>query len=142
MLELTNIKGSLELKIFHKAKPMERICGNNLIVDLGKELLAKLLGGFSAEKIAFVGVGTNGTKAAGDNVSLTGQILIPVIQANVSGSSIVFRFNIDETMANGIKIREFGLFGNKGTMFARRIREKALDKDHAMRIEGIWTIQF
>ena len=63
---------------------------------------------------------------------MTGQILIPVIQANVSGSSIVFRFNIDETTTNGIEIREFGLFDSKGTMFARRI-------EHEMRIEEIWN---
>lgn len=141
-IDQTNVKGSLELEIFYKEKPMKRICENNLIVDLGKELLAKLLGGFSIEKIAFVGVGTNGTKAEGDNGSLAGQVLIPVMQANVSGSSVVFRFNIDETTANGIEIREFGLFGSEGTMFARRISETALAKDPEMRIEGNWTIQF
>jgi hypothetical protein len=44
--------------------------------------------------------------------------------------------------ANGMAIREFGLLTENGALFARRVRDKPLNKEVDISIEGEWIVIF
>ncbi|WP_029542864.1 hypothetical protein [Selenomonas sp. AB3002] len=44
--------------------------------------------------------------------------------------------------ANGLAIREFGLFFGDGTLFSRRVRKSTIGKEDDIQITGYWEIYF
>ncbi len=136
-------EGILTLQIFRKGVLIEEV-GCNLVVDLSKQQLARLIGGDVANRsITKIGFGTSGTAPAAGNTSLTdayvkalGAVTYPAT------NSVQFAFTLGTSEANGKSIQEFGLFTNGDVLFARKTRAGAIVKDSDLSLSGTWRINF
>lgn len=143
------VTGDFHLQVYRRGNPVERIDDHNLVVYTGRERLAQLLAGKTTNTIAYVGVGTSGKDEADEDQTLTGQQLFPITGSSVDGRDARFDFAIGTADANGMAIREFGLFCADKTMFSHRIRRRkdtgaaaVIDKQEDVSIEGYWVIHF
>lgn len=136
-------EGILTLQIFRKGELIEEV-GYNLVVDLSKQQLARLIGGDVANRsITKIGFGTSGTAPAAGNTSLTdayvkalGAVTYPAT------NSVQFAFTLGTSEANGKSIQEFGLFTAGDVLFARKTRAGAIVKDSDLSLNGTWRINF
>lgn len=136
-------EGILTLQIFRKGELIEEV-GYNLVVDLSKQQLARLIGGDVANRsITKIGFGTSGTAPAAGNTSLTdtyvkalGAVTYPAT------NSVQFAFTLGTSEANGKSIQEFGLFTAGDVLFARKTRAGAIVKDSDLSLSGTWRINF
>lgn len=138
------VKGCLELKIYRKGELIEDYCEENLVVDGGRNIQARLLGGEAGLNVTHISFGSNGTAPAPDDVDITDAFTKAVAAATYpTNTQVRFGFNLTEAEANGLSIREFGLICADETLYARRTRGgKVIDKDSDLSIEGQWTIFF
>ena len=138
--QLNSMRGSVELKIYRNGVLEEIEREHNLIVTAGRSKLAKLLGGGYAGGINRVGVGTGSTPAADTDTGLTSPVYIPVKSVEYSTAKVRFNFIIGTSDANGVNIRELGLFFADNTMFSRRVRKSVIGKEADLQITGYWEI--
>ena len=138
--QLNSMRGSVELKIYRNGVLEEIEREHNLIVTAGRSKLAKLLGGGYAGGINRVGVGTGSTPAADTDTGLTSPVYIPVKSVEYSTAKVRFNFVIGTSDANGVNIRELGLFFADNTMFSRRGRKSVIGKEADLQITGYWEI--
>ena len=138
--QLNSMRGSVELKIYRNGVLEEIEREHNLIVTAGSSKLAKLLGGGYAGGINRVGVGTGSTPAADTDKGLTSPVYIPVKSVEYSTAKVRFNFVIGTSDANGVNIRELGLFFADNTMFSRRVRKSVIGKEADLQITGYWEI--
>lgn len=138
--QLYSMRGSVELKIYRNGVLEEIEREHNLIVTAGRSKLAKLLGGGYAGGINRVGVGTGSTPAADTDTGLTSPVYIPVKSVEYSTAKVRFNFVIGTSDANGVNIRELGLFFADNTMFSRRVRKSVIGKEADLQITGYWEI--
>lgn len=136
-------KGEVNIQVFENGKLIETIQENNLVVTLGKTNLAKLMGGDAAgKKIDKISVGTNGTAAAVGDTAITGAFSKAIESVSYpETNSVMFNFDIDNTEANGMTIREFGLLNTDSVLCARKIRSTEIVKTNAIRLVGTWKIE-
>lgn len=125
-----------------RGKIIEHYEDHNLIVTLGRQRMAELLAGISSATVTQIGVGTGGTAATVDDAGLTDAVLIPITSATAEGKVARFNFVIDQATANGLKIKEFGLFCSDGAMFSHRTRTGVIEKADDIEIDGYWEIRF
>lgn len=125
-----------------RGKIIEHYEDHNLIVTLGRQRMAELLAGISSATVTQIGVGTGGTAATVDDTGLTDAVLIPITSATAEGKVARFNFVIDQATANGLKIKEFGLFCSDGAMFSHRTRTGVIEKADDIEIDGYWEIRF
>ena len=140
--QLNSMRGSVELKIYRNGVLEEIEREHNLIVTAGRSKLAKLLGGGYAGGINRVGVGTGSTPAADTDTGLTSPVYIPIKSVEYSTAKVRFNFVIGTSDANGVNIRELGLFFADNTMFSRRVRKSVIGKEADLQITGYWEIYF
>jgi hypothetical protein len=124
-------------------KVLEKYEDKNLIVNLAKTSLARLLAGDGANKqvtrIAF------GTSSIAPDVADT--VITNAIQKNVDGftypefNSVSFGWTLDYSEGNGISIAEFGLLSGDTSLFARKTRT-AIAKTADLLLTGVWKIVF
>lgn len=138
--QLNSMRGSVELKIYRNGVLEEIEREHNLIVTAGRSKLAKLLGGGYAGGINRVGVGTGSTPAADTDTGVTSPVYIPVKSVEYSTAKVRFNFIIGTSDANGVNIRELGLFFADNTMFSRRVRKSVIGKEADLQITGYWEI--
>ena len=138
--QLYSMRGSVELKIYRNGVLEEIEREHNLIVTAGRSKLAKMLGGGYAGGINRVGVGTGSTPAADTDTGLTSPVYIPVKSVEYSTAKVRFNFVIGTSDANGVNIRELGLFFADNTMFSRRVRKSVIGKEADLQITGYWEI--
>ena len=138
--QLNSMRGSVELKIYRNGVLEEIEREHNLIVTAGRSKLAKLLGGWYSGGINRVGVGTGSTPAADTDTGLTSPVYIPVKSVEYSTAKVRFNFVIGTSDANGVNIRELGLFFADNTMFSRRVRKSVIGKEADLQITGYWEI--
>ena len=138
--QLNSMRGSVELKIYRNGVLEEIEREHNLIVTAGRSKLAKMLGGGYAGGINRVGVGTGSTPAADTDTGLTSPVYIPVKSVEYSTAKVRFNFVIGTSDANGVNIRELGLFFADNTMFSRRVRKSVIGKEADLQITGYWEI--
>lgn len=153
--------GQLFFIVRRNGQVIEEFSERNMIMTGGRIAIAKLFSGQVGLAGTHVGVGTDGSEPNAEQTGLAGGVLVPAksvsfARAEVDGDSVRwvateeptpnvrfdFLFGTDD--ANGMSIREFGLFCGDGTMFSRRIREsgKSIEKDSDIEIEGYWIIRF
>lgn len=146
-------RGEFALKVYRKGQLVKNVADHNLVVNSGRTRLAQLAAGKSGAHIAYIGVGSGSEKEKGIDTGLTEQQLFAITNASVTGMDARFDFTIGETQANGLSIREFGLFCTDKTLFSHRVRiyvneetheEKVLtiDKDSDIKIVGYWVLHF
>ena len=134
------LRGAVELKIYKNGvlKGVDR--DHNLIVMAGRSKLAKLLGGGYTGHINRVGVGTDSTPAADGDTGLTDTVYIPISSVAYDAGKVRFNFTIGTEQANGLAIRELGLFFEDDTIFSRRVRKSVIGKENDIQITGYWEI--
>lgn len=136
------VRGGVDIQIFENGKLIDRIQENNLVVTLGKTNVAKLLGGDAAGKaISQIAVGDNGVDPADADNAISNQFAKNLTSVSYpDAQSVLFNFDIDNTEANGLTIREFGLLNVDGVLCARKVRNAAIVKTNAIRLVGTWKI--
>lgn len=143
MREHISAKGSVHLRIFNaQGELIEDTRQDNLIVNVGKQSIAALVGAATANKrVAKIGYGTAATPTAGAQTSIENPFVKALDGVSYSGTSVSFEFSLDNPEDNGVTIRELALFSVDDTMFSR-ITRNPIDKTSDIRIEGTWTITF
>lgn len=139
------LRGSLELIIRRRGNIVERDVESNLIVNVARQNMAKLLAGQGTNRsITQVAVGTNPNPPSPDDTAITTPFIKPINGFSYpTPTSVRFDFTILESEANGMAIVEFGLLAADGSLFARRTRSgKVIEKDQDLQIDGFWTILF
>ncbi len=141
--EHVQLRGILELAIMQQNKIIEEYRDENMIMNVAKDALSRLIGGDGAGKvITQIGFGTNGAGPTPDDTALTG-----AFTKALSGHTypqpghVKFTFSLATTEANGMSIKEFGLICSDNTLFARKTRG-AIEKADDISLEGSWTIIF
>lgn len=137
-------EGIFTLEIRRHGVLIERYEDSNLVVDLSKQQLARLIGGdVTNRSITKIGFGTSGTAPAAGNTSLTdayvkllGDVTYPAT------NSVQYAFTLGASEANGKSIQEFGLFTAGDVLFARKTRAGAIVKDSDLSLSGTWRINF
>lgn len=136
-------KGLFEVRIYKGERLLEEYRDENMIMNLAKDALAKLIAGAGAGKvITKIGFGTNGSGPTPDDAALTTSFskAIATITYPVPGQA-KFGWNLATTEANGMLIKEFGLICSDNTLFARKTRG-GIDKASDISLDGSWTIIF
>lgn len=138
------INGVFRLKVFRRGALIEAIEERNLVVDLAKTGLARMLGSdLTNRPITQIGFGTSGTAPAAGNTSLTGGYYKNHDGATFPGAGQVsFAFSLASGENNGMAILEFGLLTASSTLYARKTRTTALNKESDITLSGTWTLTF
>ncbi|SHN42220.1 hypothetical protein [Chitinophaga sp. CF418] len=134
--------GAVRVLIYENDRLIDTIQENNLVVNLGKTNIAKLLGGDTeGHAITQIGVGTNGADAALGDSTLANMFKKAVGGATYpDAQSVQFNFDILNSEGNGITIRELGLLNAANVLCARKVRAGEIVKTSAIRLVGSWTI--
>lgn len=137
------IRGAFFLQVIEIAtgKVLSVTDEKNLVVQVGKTNVTKLLGGgVAGVAITQIGVGTNSTAPALSDTALTSQFKKAVDAVSYpDASSVRFSFTIDGTEANGKTIREFGLLDANDGLFSRKSHADIV-KTSSVILSGTWTI--
>ena len=136
------LRGVVHLEIYKNGKLISKETDHNLIVTAGREKLARLIGGGYNGRITHVGVGSGSAAAIDTDTGLTDTVLIPVQSVDYASTKVRFDFAIGNGDANGLLLREFGLFFADGAMFSRRVRKSVIGKENDISISGYWEIYF
>ena len=135
-------RGTIYLAVYRNGKLVFEETDHNLIVTTGREKLARLLGGGYNSRITHVGFGSGSAAAIDTDTGLTNAVRIPVQSTSYAGTKVRFDFTVGNGDANGLLIRELGLFFGDGTMFSRRVRKSIIGKEDDLSIVGYWEINF
>lgn len=135
--------GEVSLQVWSKdGKLLYNEVANNLIVNVGKQSLARLLGSADSDKrVTQIGFGTSGAVTAGTNTSIENEFVKALDGVTYSGTSAIFEYALETTENNGVTIREFALFSDDDTMFSRIVRNP-INKTADIRLSGTWKITF
>ena len=144
-MKLGNLKGQVTIEVVcaHTGVVLEKYVDANLVVNGGRTAVMQLIGAANAGKqLTKFGVGTNGTAPTGADNALTGSFVKPLGAVSYPTiSSVKFDWNLGASEANGIDIRELGIFCNDDTLFARKTRE-LINKNSDIILNGSWLISF
>lgn len=138
--EAKPMRGCVHLEIKKGGKIISTEDDHNLIVTGGRAKLARLMGGGYGGHITQVGVGEGTNAASESDTGLTNCVKVNVESATYEGTSVKFNFCVGTGQANGLNVREFGLFFADGTMFSRRVRQSVIGKESDIEITGYWEI--
>lgn len=122
---------------------LEEYIDRNLVVNVGRDNLAQLLGGGSGTEVSQFSAGTNGADPLVTDTAITSPFTKAVTSVTYPATGqVAFNWSIEANEANGLDIREFGLIlATSGDLFARKTRS-LISKDNTFRLEGTWTIIF
>lgn len=135
-------KGEFHIDVYKEGVLVEEIKDHNLVVDVARGRLAELSAGTSNAYITQVGCGSGSAPEEAEDTSLTEQQLFPLTAVSVDGRDAKFNFTIDNSQANGLAIREFGLFCSDGLMFTHRVRDGVIEKKSDIQLKGYWILHF
>lgn len=135
-------KGAVNIQVFENDVLIKHIQENNLVVTLGKTNIAKLMGGDAAGKaITKIALGTSAIPALVGDTTITAAFSKSFSAVTYpDAQSVQFAFDIDNTEANGMTIREFGLLNSSDVLCARKVRDTEITKTNAIRLVGTWEI--
>lgn len=135
--------GSVQINVIdvNTGQILQTETDKNLVVNLGRENVAKLIGGdpigAAVTKIAF---GDNDTPPNLEDTAITNPFTKAIDSvAYPAPNKVQFSFSLGETEANGLNIYELGLITSENSLFSRKTRA-LIAKDSSVIITGIWTI--
>lgn len=136
--------GVLTYRVYRRGQLIEEVKDSNLIVIGSQVTHAHLLGGdVTGNSVTRMGFGTNGAAPVFGNTALTGAYTNGLAAPTYPASNQVsFPFALSTLEANGMAIAEFGLLTTSGTLYARKTRASALNKDTDITLSGTWVITF
>jgi len=142
-IDKVGIKGIFELTVYKNGQPVEKYKDENMIMNIAKEALAKLIGGDGSGKtITKIGFGTNGSGPTPADTTLTNAYIKNITSKTYPQvNQVKFTWSLATSEANGKSIREFGLICSDNTLFARKTRG-VIEKSNDISLEGSWTIIF
>jgi hypothetical protein len=138
------ISGNFHLRVWKGGELVEESGDHNMIVDGARVEMAHLAAGdVENREIVAIALGTNGAEADAADTEITEPFVKGMASVEYPAPGQV-RFNwlIGEGEANGMAVMEFGLICADGTLYARYVREKPLNKENDFLLEGDWTIEF
>ena len=139
------LKGQLHVEVW-QGNRITKIKNHNMIMTAGREMLAQLVTGTIQDTIANIGIGSGTAEETPEDKGLQDECQVPLTLREVVGNTRArFEFAIGKEAGNGINIREFGLFTERGTMFSHYVRPASAEdliKSEDMVIKGYWIINF
>lgn len=142
-------RGEFHIEVRRKGKLIDEFHDHNLVVNGGRCRLAELVTGKSTKCITHIGIGSGSEPEDENDTELVEQQLFELSATSVDGRDAKFEFIIGEDEANGLDIREFGLFCSDGTMFSHRVRRNeetgkvsVIGKDVDIELRGYWILHF
>jgi len=137
------LRGELTLVIQRRGHAPETITEHNMIMNVARDALAKLIAGQGTGKtINRIGFGTGSAGPTPDDTALSGAYIKSVGAISFpSAGQVTFSFSLAESEANGKSIREFGLLCSDGSLFSRKVRG-VIEKSDDLSLSGTWTIIF
>lgn len=141
--EQVSLRGDFRLRVYRNGVLVEEQHDPNMIMNVAKDAMARLIGGDVAGKsITSIGFGTNGIGPSPDDTALTGAYSKPVADVTYPATGqAAFSWTLGTSEANGTAITELGLVCEDGTLFARKVRG-AINKASDLSLDGVWTIIF
>ena len=136
------IHGEVHLTVRKGGKVVEEWQESNMIVDSGRNKLAKIMGCLYGGGLTKVGVGSSANEPSVTDTGLTDAQYVPIVSAEDEGSMLKLTFSLGANDANGLNIRELGLFFEDGTMFNRKVRSGTIPKQPDIEIDGWWNLYF
>ena len=148
-----NVTGEIHLEVYQKNKLVKKIDEHNLVVDAGRRRLAELaagkVGSYSESYITHIGLGSGSEIEKVGDTKLENQQLFPLTSVELNGRDVKCNFFIADNEANGLSIRELGLFCSDGTMFSHRVRRDestgevgVIEKFSDIELKGFWILHF
>ena len=144
MKDLIELSGDFNLVVFKNGLAIKKYSDKNLIVRLGRDLLARLIGGDVNNKfISRIAIGINDSIPVPSNTAITGGIIKNLSRKTYSGAvpMVSCEWILEAGEMNGLQITEFGLLCNDNSLFARKTNEPIV-KDSTIHLEGVWNINF
>ena len=137
------MRGDFRLRIYRNGLLVEEQHDPNMIMNVAKDAMAKLIGGSGTGKtITKIGFGTNATSPTPDDTALSDSYVKNVTVVTYPDTGRVsFGWSLGTSEANGKAIAELGLICSDNTLFARKTRG-VINKDADLSLEGTWTIIF
>lgn len=140
---LPGLRGTLSYRVRRGGEVVEEVQGENLVVTGAQPVIAALLGGAAGMALSHIGFGTDGTAPTAGDTTLAGAVKVALGAVTYPASGEVrFAWLLNDATANGMAIREFGLYSADGTLVARKVRSTAIDKTDQITLEGEWTLHF
>jgi hypothetical protein len=138
------MRGEFRLWIYRRGILIEEYEDHNLIVNGARTIMAHLVAGDGSGKpINRIAFGTNGAAPSPSNTVITSPFTKAVTGFSYpAAGQVQINWNLLVGEANGKGIMEFGLLCSDGTLFARKNRAKAIEKDSDISLEGQWIITF
>jgi hypothetical protein len=138
------MRGKLEVKVFKAGKLAEEWVEENLIVNMARTQMARLLGGDGANReITKIAFGTNGGTPVVDDQAITNAYTKDISSVSYPDeTSVQFDWELETDEGNGMAVMEFGLMCANDALFSRRVRVNPIYKADDISIEGHWTISF
>jgi len=137
------MRGEFTLRVFRNGTLIEEQFDPNMIMNVAKDAMARLIGGDGAGKIITdIGFGINGVGPSPNDTTLTSSHVRPITSVSYPAPGRVsFNWTLGTSEANGKAIAELGLICGDGTLFARKTRG-AINKEADLSLDGVWTIIF
>jgi hypothetical protein len=138
------MKGCFIMRVYKSGKLIEVYEDHNLIVNGAKDAAAHLLAGdIDGKYISKIAFGTSGNIPTPDDTALKEPFIKKISAVGYPAlGHVEFRWNLLASEANGKGITEFGLVCEDGTLFSRKVRDKAIPKESDIALEGEWIIIF
>lgn len=150
LTEGLKLRGRLSYTVYRNGIPIERFCDDNLIMNAMRYKILHMIAGdllddaesdIAGVSVNRIALGTSGSEMSVADTEITNPFYKAIKSFDYPKiNQVRFLWKILETEANGKAIREFGLITDDGSLFARRIRDKPLQKESDISIEGEWII--
>jgi hypothetical protein len=142
--ENVSMSGEFRLWVYRRGILVEYYEDHNLIVNGARAAMAYLVGGDTTKRnINRIAFGTNGSSPSTSDTTITAAYTKAIINATyATEGQVEINWNLLVGEANGKSIMEFGLLCADGTLFSRKNRAKAIEKDSDISLEGKWRIIF
>jgi hypothetical protein len=138
------MRGEFRLWVYRRGILIEEYEDHNLIVNGARTVMAHLVAGdTSGKSINRIAFGTNGAAPSPSNTAITSPFTKAVTGFSYpAAGQVQIDWMLLVSEANGKAIMEFGLLCSDGTLFARKNRTRAIEKDSDISLEGQWIITF
>ena len=138
------LSGSVELRLIRGGRVVKVVRVSNLVVDVGKAEVAKLIGGLSTASFGYMAVGTGTTPPAGSDTGLEAEVMRVASTnssdtVNTPNDTIVFTgtFSFSQSYA----ITEAGIFNaSTGGVMLSRVTFSALNVVAGDQLVLTWKI--
>ena len=140
-------RGTLHYRVYRyktdgSRELIEDVTDHNLVVNAGRNLLARLVCGDTTEHVTQIGVGV-ASAAAQLSDTLTDQWkLFALTSHEVDGNNVIFHWHLTRQQANNMDITEFALVSNADVMMTHQVRGRVIGKEADLEIEGTYTLHF